>query len=130
MNVLPLKYNALLLATSTAIPIALKAFWGEISLATAIGTAIGGMIGMNGVYSFGGEKMRAEQYDERHDTVLEKSMAAGFLAMVFAVIGYTGYRAVNTGTIPSTKFVLLPIVGIGTVLAVSLGVELRHRLGV
>lgn len=130
MKLLPPKYNALLLATFTAIPIALGTIWNRVDLVSTIGITIGGMVGMNAAYSLGGEGMRAKQYDERYDTVLEKSMAAGFLMMVFAVVGYTGYRTVSAGSIPGAEFALLPIVGIGTVLAVSLGVELRHRLGV
>lgn len=130
MKLLPLKYNALLLATFTAIPIALGTVWNEIDLVSTIGITVGGMVGMNAAYSLGGEGMRAKQYDERYDTVLETSMAAGFLTMVFAVVGYTGYRVMGDGSIPSSEFTLLPVVGIGAVLAVSLGVELRHRLGV
>jgi len=117
MKLHPLRHNVVLLAAFLAGGVALQVALGNVRMYGLL-PVVGALIGLNLRYNRRSERGRA-RIDERYDRVIQSGALVGFVAMLYATVGYAFYVSMTGGISVSEETVLLSVVGLVSVVLVS-----------
>ena len=76
------------------------------------------LIGLNLRYNRRSERGRT-RIDERYDRIIQSGALVGFVAMLYATVGYAFYVSMTDGISVSEEPVLLSVVGLVSIVLVS-----------
>ena len=117
MKLHPLRHNVVLLAAFLAGGVALQVALGDVRMYGLL-PVVGALIGLNLRYNRRSERGRA-RVDERYDRIIRSGALVGFVAMLYATVGYAFYVSMIDGISISEETVLLSVVGLVSVVLVS-----------
>jgi glucose uptake protein GlcU len=117
MKLHPLRHNVVLLAAFLAGGVALQVALGNVRMYGLL-PVVGALIGLNLRYNRRSERGRA-RIDERYDRVIQSGALVGFVAMLYATVGYAFYVSMTGGISVSEETILLSVVGLVSVVLVS-----------
>ena len=117
MKLHPLRHNVVLLAAFLAGGVALQVALGNVRMYGLL-PVVGALIGLNLRYNRRSERGRA-RIDERYDRIIRSGALVGFVAMLYATVGYAFYVSMTDGISVSEETVLLSVVGLVSVVLVS-----------
>ena len=117
MKLHPLRHNVVLLAAFLAGGVALQVALGDVRMYGLL-PVVGALIGLNLRYTRRSERGRA-RIDERYDRVIRSGALVGFVAMLYATVGYAFYVSMTDGISVSEETVLLSVVGLVSIVLVS-----------
>ncbi|PSQ13740.1 hypothetical protein BRD02_11990 [Halobacteriales archaeon QS_8_69_73] len=117
MKLHPLRHNIVLLAAFLAGGVALQVALGDVRMYGLL-PVVGALIGLNLRYNRRSERGRA-RIDEWYDRVIQSGALVGFVAMLYATVGYAFYVSMTDGISVSEEPVLLSVVGLVSVVLVS-----------
>ena len=117
MKLHPLRHNVVLLAAFLAGGVAMQVALGDVRMYGLL-PVVGVLIGLNLRYNRRSERGRA-RIDERYDRIIQSGALVGFVAMLYATVGYAFYVSMTDGISVSEEPVLLSVVGLVSIVLVS-----------
>ena len=117
MKLHPLRHNVVLLAAFLAGGVALQVALGDIRMYGLL-PVVGALIGLNLRYNRRSERGRA-RVDERYDRIIRSGALVGFVAMLYATVGYAFYVSMTDGISVSEEPVVLSVVGLVSIVLAS-----------
>ena len=117
MQLHPLRHNVVLLAAFLAGGVAMQVALGHVRMYGLL-PVVGVLIGLNLRYSRLSERGRT-RIDERYDRIIQSGALVGFVAMLYATVGYAFYVSTTDGISVSEEPVLLSVVGLSAIVLVS-----------
>ena len=117
MKLHPLRHNVVLLAAFLAGGVAMQVALGHVRMYGLL-PVVGVLIGLNLRYSRLSERGRT-RIDERYDRIIQSGALVGFVAMLYATVGYASYVSMTDGIAVAEEPVLLSVVGLVSIVLVS-----------
>ena len=117
MKLHPLRHNVVLLAALLAGGVAMQVALGDVRMYGLV-PVVGVLIGLNLRYNRRSERGRA-RIDERYDRIIQSGALVGFVAMLYATVGYAFYVSMTDGISVSEEPVLRSVVGLVAIVLVS-----------
>ena len=117
MQLHPLRHNVVLLAAFLAGGVAMQVALGHVRMYGLL-PVVGVLIGLNLRYNRLSERGRT-RIDERYDRIIQSGALVGFVAMLYATVGYAFYVSMTDGISVSEVPVLLTVVGLVSIVLVS-----------
>ena len=117
MQLHPLRHNVVLLAALLAGGVAMQVALGHVRMYGLL-PVVGVLIGLNLRYDRRSERGRA-RIDERYDRIIQSGALVGFVAMLYATVGYAFYASMTDGISVSEEPIRLSVVGLVSILLVS-----------
>ena len=117
MKLHPLRHDVVLLAAFLAGGVARQVALGHVRMYGLL-PLVGALIGLNLRYNRRSEPGRA-RIDERYDRIIKSGALVGFVAMLYATVGYAFYASMNDGSSVSEEPILLSVVGLVSIVLVS-----------
>ena len=117
MQLHSLRHNVVLLAAFLAGGVAMQVALGHVRMYGLL-PVVGVLIGLNLRYNRLSERGRT-RIDERYDRIIQSGALVGFVAMLYATVGYAFYVSMTDGISVSEEPVLLSVVGLVSIVLVS-----------